>query len=453
MKIHKPGKNVPHQYNRREAFGQAAKGFVGINIGLGLGNFIGSLTPEQMIFKRIIELVTIRDPQVFAQAIEGEKHPFIQICHVDKVVTNMVFPAKDITGNVLNGIEGSGQNYKGASIAGKALDSKDWRGIELTALWADILEGMPSEYSLAFLPQTSSLVGGHNLNTANLGTDKGGANYVIDKAQKSGVLGFTGFAIQAAANNSARSASAPGGVPMTTYDSVLSLRSTLNRAFKALLDPATFAAKFRTSLDRLALDNDQTFRQMQALRDSIEPTLAPLLVAANEGDYVDQQLAAAEAMIKTGLSTNILIATATADTNGGGDLTRPGGAYNVSPHVAHAQLAHIYKTISQKMPGAVTALMSDGGRSSNNGDSAGMLSIVSGPSDIIQNGVFGRVPTLNELGNQNAFETEGENIKMSNGSTVKFLEQKHVLAAAVESAMGIDTEVTYPIDFLKKKKA
>lgn len=444
---------VPHSYNRREAFGAAAKGFVGVNLSLGLMNVIGSLTPEQALFNKILEIVTLKDPAAFSQAISGETRPFVQFVLVDKVTQALIFRAQgDVGTNDLNGLNGAGQNFKGRSVAGKALESATWRNVEgMTALWADILSQMPDNYNVAFLPQTTSNVGGHNLNTANLGDGLGGANYFVDSKGKSGVLGSTLFSFRGAANDSANAAQTPTGTAMSTYTGVGQLRSTLNSAYKALLDPKSLAAKLRNSFDRLALNDDQTSRQINAMRDTIQPVLEPLRIAAIEGDYIDQQVAAVEAMAKTGLSNNFMIAATTADTNAGGNLNNGGGSNNDSPHIAHANIAFMLTRLAQKIPNYIGVLASDGSRRGDNGDSAAaMMTFVSGPADLIKNGVHGYIPTVDQYGSANAIEANGEDIQMSNGTTTKLLEQRNVLSAAVELATGNETGVEYPNAFIKK---
>ena len=97
----------------------------------------------------------------------------------------------------------------------------------------------------------------------------------------------------------------------------------------------------------------------------------------------------------------------------------------------------------------MTVTVSDGGRSRNNGDSAAGISIVSGPPDLVNNGIFGAVPNLAALGNNNATSatgdgTPGGSYVMSDGNNATRLDHANVLSLIAKITHDIDTGVPFP---------
>lgn len=94
--------------------------------------------------------------------------------------------------------------------------------------------------------------------------------------------------------------------------------------------------------------------------------------------------------------------------------------------------------------------MSDGGRSRNNGDAAGGLTIISGPEGAVNNGVFGNLPSLNAIGNANQQGAEGTPYNLSNNAQERVLEHRHILSLVAKITHDIDTGVPYPLGISPK---
>jgi hypothetical protein len=437
---------------RRDAMKMAAKGIVGVNVGLPLVASLSEVIPDIGPLTRVRRLLSSADPEALAQALKPVANPMINICVVDKTTQALVSRVSSAgagTGD-LNGLAGTGLNHKGVSVAGQAITDATWRGLNLTELFARPLMGMQDGYSLAIFSRFTSNSGGHSLQNANLGMDLGSANYVAEQSKvANGLLGPVGFAMQADANNSRDAFVGPGRVPMATFANVSELLSTVKDSVSAIAAKGTEQYKLRQSLDNLAISNNQSAKTLIAIRDSTEPALAPLRAAAAEGDVVSRQLGAIIALAKAGLCSNFMLTIPFDDTNGGGNLTTNGGSAGLNPYIGHIMLAEIYARLAVELPGAITFLTNDGGRSRTNGDAAAGFNMVSGPSSMIKTGIYGSFPTLAELGDNGAVAASGTDIRLSNGSTTRLLEHKHILSMVLH-LLGKDTGIPYPTDPLVK---
>lgn len=104
---------------------------------------------------------------------------------------------------------------------------------------------------------------------------------------------------------------------------------------------------FRKSLDQLATKNDQVLSTLLGIKELVEPVLPSLLTAASAPDIVQAQTDSVIALAKQGLGSNFMIAIPLDDTNGGGNLSNPGGNFNIPPLVGAAMLADVYVKISR----------------------------------------------------------------------------------------------------------
>jgi len=435
-----------HIFARRELIIQGVKlslGGAGLSM-LGVDTLLPQANP---VLTRVMKLLQLPSGLALAQA-DSAATPVIQICCIDKMSIPLIFPARGtINTGDLTGLDGT-ENYNGAPLgaATGANGTANWRGLDVTALWNNAISGIKDGYNLRFYTQFTSNSGGHSLQNADLSLEKGGLNYLIEKgAAKKGLLGPVGFAIRGDANNSRESFVAPGRTPMQTYDSVMNLRATL-KASVAALSTSEESLAMRKSLDRLATQNDKAMANLLKIRDMINPVLDPLSAAAGDGDIVRQQLKAVIALAKAGIGSNFMIAIPWDDTNGGGNLTTEGGQAGISPMTGAAMLADVYKTLSSELPQAVTVLVSDGGRSANNGDAAAGLSIISGPATLVpETKVVGVIPQTQDLGNNGRVAQAGVDIPMSDGSNARVLEHKHLHALVLKLAHDITVDVAYPV--------
>jgi hypothetical protein len=435
--------------NRRDAMLLAAKGAAIAQVGVGVIHMGADLMPKVGPFDKIRKILQAGDLKALAQAATPATYPVIQICLIDKIQQALLLttPGAEApaTGDLI-GFAGVAQNYKGIDISGQATTNITFRGMNLTTLFGQRLSsGLAAGYNVAFFPQFTSNSGGHTLMNSDMGSDIGGLNYLIEsEGQGTGILGAVGFAVRADANNSRDSFVAPGRIPMQTYDSAAQVRATLKNSVAALNSPEKFL-DFRRSLDLLAHEDDNTLETLQAVKELVNPTLTPLQNAVLAPNIVEQQLSTIITLAQAGLASNFMLAIPWDDTNGGGNLTTAGGQSQISPYIGTAMLADIFTTLSTQLPNAVAVVVSDGGRSRNNGDAAGGMTIVSGPAAVINNGIFGRPADMATLGNANATGAAGSDIILSDGSTIRVLEHKHILALIAKLTHGIATEVPYPV--------
>lgn len=437
--------------NRRDLITLGAKGAITAGVGLNALGMLGSQLPNSGLLGSIKELASIGELNAVADTLTASAMPVIQIVLIDKLQQALLFPVTETLGTGdLPGLDGvnNGNNamFDGAPINGQALpaNAMTWRGIQMTALFANRLAGMNPNYNITFLPQFTSNAGGHSLQNTDMGMDKGGLNYILESKSKTGLMGAIGFEIQADANNSRDSFVAPGRVPMSTYKSVAQLRSTLKNSVGPLTSPQQFLAA-RQKLDALAAKNDKINQALLGIRDQVNSVMAPLLEAMTANDIVKQQVRSVIALAKGGssLAGNFMIAIPWDDTNGGGNLANPGGQAGINPYSGVAMLAWAYNEISRELPNAITVTTSDGGRSRNNGDAALGMAIITGPSTHVANGVDGRLALLADLGDPGS-TSAGKQYQMSDGSTTRLLEHRHILSLIAKIAHGIDTGVPYP---------
>ena len=418
-----------------------------IRYGLAGGLALNGAGPLTMVPGRIGRLLG-GDNRAAAEELSTMARPVIQICLIDKIQQAMLLKTSGDTGEGdLNGLTGSGLTFNGQDLEGLALpgNTLSYRGIEMTGLFYEFLKGMNENYSIAMMPQFSSEAGGHNLGGTNFGDNKGGLNYLIqNNTENQGMLGFVGYNIRSDANDSRDASVDQTGTPLPTYDDVAQVYRTLRNTVAPLKSPQNFL-DFRTKLDRLAGKNDGIVSALLAIRDKVDPVIPALMEASGAQNQVLAQLDSVIELAKAGLGSNFMITIPWDDTNGGGNLSNPGGSFRLTPLEGIAMLAHIYKTISLRLPEAVTVVVSDGGRSRNNGDAAGGMSIVTGPKELIHQGVFGTPSKIEDLGNANRIGRAGIEYNMSDGSRVRILLHKHVLSLVAKVTHGIDSGVPYPL--------
>ncbi len=433
--------------SRREAIQRST---LGVATGITLLDMYANMLPAD-----IRKAISLGSQEALAADPAGRPNPIIQITLIDKTQQPLMLETEGVStvsAQVLNGLDGmngaTAASYKGNPISGEALAYTDYRGradMRMTQLFGGRLAGLADGYNLAIIPKVNSNAGGHNLNDSGIDNEKGGLNSALqDTGEDPGnLMGFVGFSLRALANDSSESARGPQGIPLPTFESPLQLRTTLQNSV-APLSASKKALDFRKKLDALAARNSGVLARLLQIKEKIEPAVAGLAVSLGAGlNVVERQVEAVIAVAKTGLCNNFMIAIPWDDTNGGGNLINPGGGNNLSPYVGTAMLADLYVRISQELPNAITVIVSDGGRSMNNGDAAGGMSIISGPAALVNEGVFGTRAIIGNLGNVNGLRTNGHQYQMSAGNPLGILEHKNLIALVLKMA-GVEPTVAYP---------
>lgn len=274
------------------------------------------------------------------------------------------------------------------SMDGIALQSVDFRGMPLTKLFADPLMKLPDDVGFCLNNAWESGTGGHSLQNSNLG-DKGGVNHVFEQLTGgSGLLGAVGFSLRSDANDSADAFVAGSGRRMQAFPSVAQLSSTLANSLAPLSGSSADFALLQ-KFDALAT-KDMAFRTVLAeLAEKVRGAVPDLTRAQGVEDPVMQQVQAVIALRNAGVCRNFMIAVPWDDTNGGGNLTTPGGSRNLSPFAATPKIAEALVALHAAIPGLVCVATSDGGRSVNNGDQSAGFAFLTGPATAVRSGIVG----------------------------------------------------------------
>lgn len=423
--------------SRRDAISGTAKGAVGIKMATSVLAGGGSLLTSR--------------PAIAAAGTA----PVLVICLIDKIQSALIHKCPgDLGATDLPGLDGTNATYRGKSLANLATQHMTWRNIpDLTALFAQSLidANMADDYNLAIVTQGTSDSGGHSLQNANLSREKGSVNYALQVQAKgnSGLLGPVGFEVRADANNSREAFVGPNLVPMKTFSNVAEILDLLRNSIAGVSGKEKFL-NFRGQLDQLATKNDATLKNLKQIRDMVEPALKPLGDAMAAADIVEQQLLAIIALEKAGLANNFMLAIPWDDTNGGGNLTNGGGQAGINPYSGTAMLANVYATLSRLAPHFVTVTAFDGGRSRNNGDSAGGLFIVSGKTGVVNNGMFGAYTPVGALGNGNPNGAGFSTYNLRGGGTTQVLRHSNLHALVYSIATGEDLGIPLPLGISPK---
>ena len=435
------------QVSRRQVIQQST---LGLGMGMGLMDMYTNLIPAQLR-----KAISLGSHEALAQAQTvpgGRKHPVIQICLIDKIQQALLLETDGAVAAFNNpdapdknaGLDGAGQNYNGVDISGEALAFTDFRGMSMTQLFGGRLGAMAAGYNMAVLPKVDSQAGGHNMNGSPISAELGGLNNVIQSAgtDPKNLLGYVGFNVGGDANDSREGALGLNGLPLPTFSGVSTLRTTLRNSI-APLTASEKSLNFRRQLDALATKDKGVFATLLQIKDRIDPAVNQLQAALTAANAVEQQFAAAKALWQTGLCNNFMICIPWDDTNQG-SLTTTGGDLGYSPYVGFAMLADLYVKISQEMPEAITVIVSDGGRANNNGDSAGGMSIITGPATLVNNGQFGDKVNHADLGSVNAMRNLGTAYKMSRDADLGVLRHRNVLSL-VAKLVDIDVDTPFPV--------
>lgn len=329
----------------------------------------------------------------------------------------------------MTGIDGDG---------GRALTESTFRGRGLTNLFGDALNGLPDNVSLCINNGWTSNVGGHSLQTANLGMDHGGINYLLESRLKetaqNSLFGAIGIALSSSANAAEDAFVGPGGKRERSFDTVSDLRRTLQNAVRPL-EQARDSASLLHRLDRLKVPNP-TFRDsLGALAERITASIPELTTAEAQPDAIMQQALAVIACHRAGLSNNFMITVPHDDTNGGGDLTDGGGERMLSPMQTTEMLGRALVALHQAIPNLIVVTCGDGGRSANNGDAGPGMAMISGPRHLIRDVTLVPVPDVTRVG------TNVGDVLLSTGVRA-VASQANWLATALH-VMGIDIGVPW----------
>jgi hypothetical protein len=297
------------------------------------------------------------------------------------------------------------------SYTGLAQQLSPFRDMKLTKLFGDSLAELPGSTSLCISNACSSGSGGHSLQNSVFPSTNQGINAFFEKQFPSNSgIGPVIFNVRSDANDAADAAvgtmSYKPEVTPPNANSVTLLQHGLLEQAKSL----SFKHTLMQKLDLLKPYPAEIKTQLTETGIKLENTITKVLEASSQPQYTnfngevrfDFFMAQVNTVIelqKAGLSNNFSIGLVYDDTNGGGNLTNPGGEFGISPYEAVRLLARGLVAIHKAIPNAVCVSVTDGGRTQNNADQALCMGFMTAPSTRLKNGVLGNqyLSTYNDL--------------------------------------------------------
>jgi len=323
-------------------------------------------------------------------------------------------------------------------MGGQALVESGFRSRGLTQLFGDSLVGLPTDVALCINNAWSSNVGGHNLSTANLGMEYGGFNSYFEEGLKdsggSSLFGAVGIALQSDANNSEDAFIARGGTKMKAFSSVSELKMTIENAIRPLTGANETMGMIKT-FDAYATKDKEFRDRLGELAEMMGGALPDLEVAEQLADPIMKQARAIIASHKAGISKNFMMTVPHDDTNGGGDLTNPGGEKSLSPLQTTPLIGQAIVEMHKAIPNLIVVSCGDGGRGNNNNDQGPGMAFITGPSSLIRDTTLATVSDVSQVGQNFA------DIQLSDGSRAVST-QANWLATALRAA-GISIDVPH----------
>jgi hypothetical protein len=412
----------------------------GVGMALGLGKLASAR--EGGLYQRIMEQAKLGDLAGVAQAASGgSKYTVVHLVLIDKTQTALFQ-------HIPNGTVPPG----GDAGEGAATILQEFRGMPLTKLFAQGLDGLPANVSLTMNNAFASGAGGHNLTNSYVSDALGGFNAAVEaRSGGTGLLGAVGFSLRASANDSRDLFVGPGRRQLTTYSSVSDLHTTIRESLLPLSDDKTL--EMVRYLDKLVSPKFEMRDRLVALAGQIQSILPELDAAgkltmtmpamgnnnnnqAARADVIMQQVKAVIALSKAGVARNFMIAVPWNDTNGGNSLTAAGGGSQMDPFSATPRIAAALVELHKNIPDLFVVSTSDGGRSPNNGDQSAGLAFMTGPDSILKNGYLGEM-----YGNFSELNQAKGTVTMSDGT--QGVASPAIWYNTVLKAMGYEVDGKY----------
>ncbi len=426
---------MSHKISRRNFISYSATAALGSQVGLGFLASLRDLAPQSPQMRMLGNAIARVDSAGVAHAMQATSPAtLVHIVIIDKVQSALF---QSIPGEIPLGADAQ---------EGVAQVTSEFRGLGLTKLFGDSLVGLPDDVALCLNNGWESGTGGHSLQNSYVSTRLGGINNAFEELSGgTGLFGPLGLSLRSDANDSADCFVSGGMRRMKTFTSTSQLATTLQNS----VAPIIGSKENREMLDRFdrVVTKNAGFRDtLAALAEQVSTALPALNSASTNTDPIDQQVQAVIALHKAGVARNFMITVPWDDTNGGGNLTTPGGSKRLDPFAGTAMIGKAMKDLHAAIPNLVCVWTSDGGRGLNNSDRSAGFAMMSGPANLIRNGyVGGQYTSTEQLGNNFTDVTLSSGAKMVS-------RPMHWYSTALK-ALGFDAGVEYVSEALVTNKA